>query len=123
MSDRARRCVSSKTAVNSSVIYAELIGSDTVIAEGKTMRCKSPITALCRQLIKAGYDPAQAIEAYRGDVMCIRVRSIGDGAQWIARENSRSGPFFARWVPCDPNGYLPHNGRSPVAKSSRPLPA
>ena len=37
--------------------------------------------ALCRQLIAAGHDPRLPLEAWRGLVPCLRVRSIGEAAQ------------------------------------------
>src|SRR6516162_7938745 len=62
-------------------IRADLIGSDYCIALGITSRSSIPVLALCRALVKAGHDPATALEAYRGDVLCLRVRSIGAAAQ------------------------------------------
>jgi hypothetical protein len=35
--------------------------------------------ALCRKLIEVGYDPCIRLEAYRGDVLCLSVRSLGEG--------------------------------------------
>jgi hypothetical protein len=35
---------------------------------------------LCRALVEAGYDPTTPLEAYRGDMLCLRVRSIGEAA-------------------------------------------
>jgi hypothetical protein len=32
---------------------------------------------MCRALITAGHDPASRLEAYRGNLLCLRVRSIG----------------------------------------------
>jgi len=62
-------------------IRAELIGPDACTARGITVRSSIPILALCRRLIKAGCDPATRLEAYRGGVLCLHVRSIGEGAQ------------------------------------------
>ena len=62
-------------------ICAELTGSDTCTVCGITVRSSIPILALCRRLIKAGCDPATRLEAYRGGVLCLHVRSIGEGAQ------------------------------------------
>ena len=63
------------------MIRADLIGSDTCIALGLTINSSSPVLALCRALVESGHDPATPLEAYRGDVLCLRVRSIGDGAE------------------------------------------
>jgi hypothetical protein len=41
----------------------------------------APILGLCRALVAAGHDPQLPLHAYRGDVLALRVRSIGEGAQ------------------------------------------
>lgn len=38
------------------------------------------LPTLCRALIDAGHDPASRLEAHRGAMLCIRVRSIGEAA-------------------------------------------
>jgi hypothetical protein len=37
------------------------------------------VAKLCRALIEAGRDPAAQLEVYRGDVLCLTVRTLGDG--------------------------------------------
>jgi hypothetical protein len=37
--------------------------------------------AFCRKLVTAGHDPERPLQAYRGNVLALRVRSIGEGAQ------------------------------------------
>jgi hypothetical protein len=59
------------------VIRAELAESDTATACGIVAQSSSPLIALCRKLIDAGHDPATALRAYRGDTLCLIVRSIG----------------------------------------------
>jgi hypothetical protein len=62
-------------------IRAELIGDDEcTIAAGITARGNTPILALCRKLIEAGPDPGRPLHAYRGDTLCLIVRSIGEAA-------------------------------------------
>src|SRR6516162_8039272 len=61
-------------------IRADLIGSDICTALGLTINSSSPVLALCRALIEAGHDPATPLEAYRGETLSLRVRSIGEGA-------------------------------------------
>jgi hypothetical protein len=63
------------------VIRAELRGSDEASACGVAVRGSSPVVALCRQLVAAGYDPTTPLEAYRGDMHCLHVRSIGEAAE------------------------------------------
>ena len=106
----------------STTIRAELVGINTATAEGITVRGKSPITGLCRRLIEAGHDPGRSLEAFRGDVVCIRVRSIGEAAKLVARENRRNGPHFAKWLPRDPDGRGSHRGSSPVPQNREALP-
>jgi hypothetical protein len=60
---------------------AELIGSTICAAIGITVRAYAPILEMCRRLIAAGFDPAFRLEAYRGGVLCLTVRSIGEGAR------------------------------------------
>ena len=63
------------------VIRAELIGSDRCEAEGIIARGYAPVLDLCRKLVAAGYNPASPLEAWRGETLCLRVRSIGEGAR------------------------------------------
>jgi len=70
-------------------IRAELSGADTCTACGITMKSESPVLALCRKLVDAGHDPATPLEAYRGDMLCLRVRSIGQAARMQVNGNVR----------------------------------
>jgi len=63
------------------IIRAELSGSTTAKACGITICGSSPVLALCRALLAAGYDPSSPLEAYRADTLCLRVRSIGEAAR------------------------------------------
>jgi hypothetical protein len=65
---------------NLHAICAELVGSERCTALGITARSTAPVLALCRALIEAGQDPDRPLRAYRGDVLCLRVHSIGKGA-------------------------------------------
>jgi hypothetical protein len=63
-------------------IRAEIIGKDnTAAALGITAHGAAPVLALCRKLVEAGHDPALPLHAYRGDVLALKVRSIGEGAR------------------------------------------
>jgi hypothetical protein len=44
-------------------------------------RGSAPVIALCRKLIDSGIDPATALHVYRGDILCLIVRSIGHAAR------------------------------------------
>jgi hypothetical protein len=67
-------------STGNAVIHAELIGSDTAIALGITVSAYAPVLELCRRLIEAGVDPATRLDAYRGQTLCLRVRSVGEAA-------------------------------------------
>jgi hypothetical protein len=91
-------------------LRAELIGSNTATALGITVTACGPVLALCRKLIAAGHDAATPLEAFRGDVLCLRVGSIGEAAR----------------LEIHPKGthFIPHRaGRtaSPMRQTRRPL--
>jgi len=75
-------------------IRADLIGSDICAALGLTINSSSPVLAICRALVESGHDEAIALEPYRGDVLCLRVRSIGDAA--ALEVNARGTGFVVR---------------------------
>src|SRR5262245_15853776 len=63
-----------------SPIRAEIIGDNIARAGGIMVTGHAPVLKLCRELVRAGHDAATPLEAYRGEVLCLRVRSIGEGA-------------------------------------------
>jgi hypothetical protein len=69
------------TGLPQAPIRAELSGSTVCIAAGIKVDSGSPVLAMCQKLIAAGYDPTTPLHAYRGDTLCLTVRSIGDGAK------------------------------------------
>jgi hypothetical protein len=63
-------------------ILAQLSSDTYCTALGVTVRAPSPVLALCRQLIQSSaYAPETPLDAYRGDTLCLRVRSIGEAAK------------------------------------------
>jgi hypothetical protein len=78
---------------NSLPLFGELVGSDTCTCAGMTAVGNAPVLAMCRQLLAAGMDPDQAMEVYRGAVLALRVRSIGEAAQLDV--NSKGTGFVA----------------------------
>jgi hypothetical protein len=76
-------------------IRAQMTG-DTCRALGITTQSDSPVLALCRKLVDAGHDPSMPLEVYRGDVLALRVKSIGQGAQLRIATNSTGSPVFKR---------------------------
>ena len=89
--------ISSAPIVTQAPIPATLIGSDRCEREGYTVRAYAPVLAMCRELVAAGYDPATPLEAYRGDILCLRVRSIGEGAKYTVKDNSTGTPALRRY--------------------------
>jgi hypothetical protein len=75
------------------VIHAELIGSDTCTALGIASRSSAPVLAMCRALVDAGHNSSSRLDAYRGDVLCLRVRSIGEGARLEVAEGIGFRPY------------------------------
>jgi hypothetical protein len=89
---------------NQLAVRAELTGSDRCSAIGIEVRGAAPVLALCRKLVDAGHDPATPLEAWRGAVLCLRVRSIVAGARLTVNESRTA---FVPWKP------FPHAAVSP----------
>jgi DNA polymerase len=88
------------------VIRAQLIGDNRATALGFEGCGSAPVLDLARKLVNAGQDPDRPLHAYRGEVLCLRLRSIGEGA---GIELNHHGTGF-RW------------GRaSPIAPPASPL--
>jgi len=87
----------SLTTKNTQAIFAELIGSNTCTAEGITVVDHASVLALCRALVAAGHDPNRPLHAYRGDVLCLRLRSIGEGARLTIEDDRHGRPRLRRW--------------------------
>jgi hypothetical protein len=63
------------------MLRAELSSDSHCSALGLTVRSPSPILALCRELVETStYGSSTPLDVYRGDTLCLRVRSIGEGA-------------------------------------------
>jgi hypothetical protein len=85
-----------------SPIRAEIVGDRAASAEGITATGAAPVLALCRALVRAGFDPATPLLAYRGDVLSLQVGSIGQGAALTVRESTADGR--PRFVPLNGDG-------------------
>ena len=77
-------------------IKAELSGSSTASAYGIVARTGSPVLELCRRLVAAGIDPKTPLEAYRGKMLCLKVRSIGEAARLVVSASGNGTPVFSR---------------------------
>jgi hypothetical protein len=95
-------------------IRAEIDKSNRCDAEGYTVSASAPVLAMCRKLVEAGYDPGTPLHAYRGDTLCLAVRSIGEGARLECQEG---GDFRLR----EPRPCVPEEG--PLPLPSQPSPA
>ncbi len=78
-----------------STLRAEIV-RNSYVCEGTAA---DSLFTLCRALIERGHDPATALEGYRGEMLCLKVRSLGEGAR------QRVSPRGIGFVP----------GASPVA--------
>jgi len=76
------------------LIAAQLVGSDTAIADGITAR---GALELCRRLVEAGADPDAELLCYRSGVLALRIASIARGARLTIRETAIDGPRVVRW--------------------------
>jgi hypothetical protein len=86
-------------------IVIEILGSNCAKVEGVTALGEAPVLRLCRALLKAGHDPARPLEAYRGNVLCLRVRSIAEAARLTVRQSTNDGR--PRFVPLNSDGRPP----------------
>jgi len=87
----------SKPDPGAQTIRAELVGSDTCLAAGFTANGSMPGLKLCRRLVEAGHDPAARLEVYRGAVLALTVKSIGEGAGLSVADDTLGRPKFRRW--------------------------
>jgi hypothetical protein len=104
-------------------IRAELAGSNTCSARGITVVAYAPVLEMCRRLVAAGHhNPASRLYAYRGDVLCLAVRSIGEAAR-LEINSKGTGLVRRRAVrtapPVAPIGPV----ASPPPESSAAVPA
>jgi hypothetical protein len=100
-------------------VRAEIIGQTQATACGVTVTGRNaPVLALCRALIDAGHDPDSPLEAYRGATLCLRVRSIGEGAKLTVSEATSDGkPRFAPYRPFS-GSEANVGGRSPARSNA-----
>jgi hypothetical protein len=80
-------------------IVAEIDGDDRCVVEGIAVVAAAPVLVICRKLIEAGRDPARPLHAYREGILCLVVRSLGEGAALTVAEGDRGIPRFRRWKP------------------------
>jgi hypothetical protein len=104
-------------------IRAELIGQDCARANGILVTGHAaPVLRLCRALLKAGIDPATPLEAYRGAMLSLRVRSIGEGAALTVRDGPDGKPRFATFRP-GPDGRESCGGQAQASFPAGSVPS
>jgi hypothetical protein len=80
-----------------SVIRAVIEGAEQCVALGRKVRASAPVLALCRELIAAGHDPNRPLHVYRGDTLALKIRTIGEGAQYTVGDSKLGTPTIRRW--------------------------
>jgi hypothetical protein len=103
-------------------IRATMIDADRCEAEGHSVKAAAPVLALCRKLIEAGYDPATPLHAYRGDVLALRVRSIGEGAKLTVTDSRCGTPVLRPWRDQQAGSANPTAHRIDAATQRTPRP-
>jgi hypothetical protein len=78
-------------------ICATLTGSDRSEPESVIARGPAPVLAICRALIEAGHEPERMLHAYRGGVLAVKVRSLGEGARLNVEDDRHGTPRLRRW--------------------------
>jgi hypothetical protein len=76
-------------------IIAEL-GNDRCATLGIIGRGEAPALELCRKLIERGVNPQTPLHVYRGDVLALRIRSTGEGAELVVKTSNQGTPVFRR---------------------------
>jgi hypothetical protein len=101
-------------------IRAELVGLDTCSAAGIIANDSTPVLKLCRRLVAAGHDPAATLEVYRGAVLALTVKSIGEGAGLTVEDDTLGRPKFRRWRGPRGSGAAPPIARREVPATLLP---
>jgi hypothetical protein len=99
-------------------IIAEL-GNDRCAALGIIGRGEAAALELCRKLLAAGISPATALHVYRGDVLALRIRSIGEGGELTVKSGTQGRPVFRKSARKAAPGLAPAPPVAPAA-ATRP---
>jgi hypothetical protein len=65
-----------------------------------TRKSDAVVCALCRKLVEAGHDPSLPMVVKRGDIVALRVRSIGEAAK-LTVSDRKGPPKFVEWKPIE----------------------
>jgi hypothetical protein len=96
---RTRGNTHSRFAAVEQPVRVQLVGSNRAEAFGLVTVGRAPLCQLCRKLIRAGIKADLPVEAYRGDVLALRARSLLMAAQLTAKDDVRGTPRFERYRP------------------------
>jgi hypothetical protein len=109
----------------SNAIVAHLSSDSYASALGITVQSPSPLLALCRKLTEVStYASSSPLDAYRGETLSLRVRSIGEGAKlevngvgtgFIWRSKRRRASLVSQ---IQPAGVFPYHRRSNASTDS-----
>ena len=108
---RRPRLMSEILAEPQAPIVCQIIGSDRCAFGSLVVKHHAPVLAICRMLIEAGYDPERPLEAYRGETLCLKIRTIAEGAKLTIEE----GPNGPRLVPFRKTAAAKRPARTRVA--------
>lgn len=67
--------------------------------DGEEPRNNAPVLDYCRKLVREGNAQRTKLEVYRGDVLCLTVKSVIEGARLDIIENEKKGPILVKHRP------------------------
>jgi hypothetical protein len=100
---------------------AQIFGSSACTVTGSTVTGSgyTPVLDACRRLLQAGHPSSASLTAYRGDTLCLHVRSIGQAAQLTVVSAGNGRPIFtAREGFTTSQGEFPGQAATGVASST-----
>lgn len=59
----------------------------------------TPVLTYCRQLMDDGVEPDTEVHVYRGDILAIKVRKLGEAAKLTVQDNKYGTPVFRPYLP------------------------
>jgi hypothetical protein len=84
-----------KARLPTQVLTADMIGRQCHCL-GFTGSGSTPVLALCRRLVEAGYDPNSSLRVYRGGLLVLVVSHVGPAAEFTIGDNHNGTPKLRR---------------------------
>jgi hypothetical protein len=103
-------------------VRAELSGDNRCTALGISAHANAPVLDLCRKLLVAGYDLATPLEAWRGETLCLSIRSIAEGAGLTVEDDRHGTPRLRRWRGSDGSMAAGYGRASPIEAIGAEVP-